>query len=56
MDKYIYNEKKGYFIGLPARDIDADEWNELPEELTKPALKLGIYILKKEKTEVKHGA
>lgn len=57
MDKYKYDEKKGYFVGLPARDIDADEWHELPEELTKPALKMGMYKLQKEaKKEVKNGA
>lgn len=43
MDKYIYDQEKGYLAGLPARDIDVDEWKLLPKELTKAALKLGMY-------------
>jgi hypothetical protein len=53
VDKYIYDETKGYFIGLPARDITADEWKELPEELTKAALKAKLYKLSKKSNEVK---
>lgn len=49
MDKYIYNPEKGYFIDLPARDMDADEWKEYPEELTKAALKAGVYKKQKSK-------
>jgi hypothetical protein len=49
VDKYIYNPEKGYFIGLPARDLTADEWKKYPEKLTKAALKAGMY--KKEKSK-----
>lgn len=49
MDKYIYIPEKGYFIDLPARDMTADEWKEYPEELTKAALKAGIYMKQKAK-------
>ena len=53
MDNYIYNPEKGHLIGLPARDISADEWANYPDELTKPALKMGMYQLEK-KNEVKN--
>jgi hypothetical protein len=53
---YVYNEKKGYLIGLPARDLSEDEWKELPEELTKSALKLGIYKKLQKTKEVNNGA
>ena len=46
MDKYVY-QNWGYFVGLPARDIDADEWKQFPKELTKAALKAGMYKLEK---------
>jgi hypothetical protein len=48
MDKYIY-KGGGYFAGLPARDMAEDEWKSYPEELTKPALKQGLYELSKSK-------
>jgi hypothetical protein len=50
VDKYVY-QNWGYFVGLPARDIDADEWKAYPKELTKAALKDGLYKLEKEQTE-----
>ena len=50
MDRYIY-QGSGYFVGLPARDLDADEWKQFPKELTKAALKAGMYKLEKEQTE-----
>ncbi len=53
MDKYIY-QGSGYFVGLPARDLDADEWKQFPKELTKAALKAGIYKLEKHKEEVEN--
>jgi len=52
VDKYIY-QGGGYFAGLPARDIDADEWKQFPKELTKAALNAGLYKLEKQKEEVK---
>jgi hypothetical protein len=48
MAKYIY-KGGGYMIGLPARDMTEDEWKSYPQELTKPALKLGLYELSKPK-------
>ena len=50
MDKYVY-QGSGYFVGLPARDLDADEWKQFPKELTKAALKDGLYKLEKEQKE-----
>lgn len=57
MDKYIYDDKKGFLLELPARDIYADEWALYPEKLTQTALKLGMYKIKKAeeaKKEVKN--
>lgn len=51
MAKYIYQQGKGHMIGLPARDMTEEEWNSYPDELTKPALKLGLYILDQPKTK-----
>jgi len=52
VDKYIY-QGSGYFVGLPARDLSVDEWKQFPKELTRAALKAGIYKLEKHKEEVK---
>ena len=49
-DFYIY-QGDGYFVGLPARDIDADEWKAYPKELTKAALNAGMYKLERETTK-----
>jgi len=54
-DKYKYDEKKGYFAGLPARDLSVDEWKQLPEELAKAALKMGMFkLIKETKKEVEN--
>ena len=53
MDKYIY-KGGGYFAGVPARDMSAEEWAELPKEIQKAALKDGLYVHEKEKSEVKN--
>ena len=53
MDKYVYLGQ-GYFVGLPARDMSVDEWKQFPKELTKAALKAGIYKLEKHKEEVEN--
>jgi len=53
VDKYIY-QGSGYFVGLPARDLSVDEWKQFPKELTKAALKAGIYKLEKHKEEVEN--
>ena len=51
-DCYVY-QGSGYFVGLPARDLSVDEWKQFPKELTKAALKAGLYKLEKQKEEVK---
>lgn len=53
MDKYIY-KGGGYFVDVPARDMSAEEWAELPKEIQKAALKAGLYVHEKEKSEVKN--
>ncbi len=53
MDKYVYLGQ-GYFVGLPARDMSVDEWKQFPKELTKAALKAGMYKLEKHKEEVEN--
>lgn len=51
-DRYIYNGG-GYFAGVPARDMSAEEWAKLPKEIQEAALKAGLYVHEKEKLEVK---
>jgi hypothetical protein len=36
---------KGFFNGLPARDMTEREWLSYPSELTKPALKQKLYVI-----------
>ena len=51
--RFIYMDR-GYMIGLPARDMDDDEWLSCPKELTKPALMQRLYtVITPEKKEVK---
>ena len=52
MDKYIY-KGGGYFAGVPARDMTAEEWAKLPKEIREAALKADLYVLEKAKSEVK---
>lgn len=52
--KYIYIGGGSYIIGLPARDIEDEEWETYPEDITKAALKEGLYKVTDIK-EVKHG-
>jgi hypothetical protein len=52
--KFIYTGK-GFFNGLPARDMTEDEWLSYPKELTKPAITQGLYfVVDDEKNEVKN--
>jgi len=51
-DRYIY-KGGGYFAGVPARDMSAEEWAKLPKEIQDAALKVGLYVREKEKPEVK---
>lgn len=47
MVKYIGNGD--HLIDLPARDMTEEEWSEYPQELTKAALRLGLYEIDKPK-------
>lgn len=50
---FIYMDR-GYMIGLPARDMDEDEWVSYPRELTKAALVQKLYVvINPESKEVK---
>jgi hypothetical protein len=50
---FIYMDR-GYMIGLPARDMDEDEWVTYPKELTKAALVQKLYVvINPESKEVK---
>ena len=49
MDNYIYIGNGDHLIGLPTKDMTDDEWKSYPEELTKAALKLGLYEIDKPK-------
>ena len=53
MDKYNYIGDGAYMIGLPSRDMMQDEWDAYPQELTKPALKQGLFEIEFEQSEVK---
>ena len=53
-DRYIY-KGGGYFAGVPARDMSAEEWAKLPKEIQEAALKAGLYVLEKAKQEVTDG-
>lgn len=44
MAKYKY-VGGGYYAGLPTTDMTEDEWKSYPEELTKAALKSGLYVI-----------
>lgn len=54
---YIYVGSGDYIVGLPAANMTEEQWESYPKELTKPALKLGLYEINQPKTkhEVKHG-
>ena len=56
MDKmYIYHPEKGVMIGIPARDMTQEEWDQCPKEWTKSALAQGLYTVEKPVSkEVKH--
>jgi len=49
VDNYIYIGNGDHLIGLPTKDMTDDEWKSYPEELTKAALKLGLYEIDKPK-------
>jgi hypothetical protein len=54
MAKYIFQLGKGYLVGLPSRDMTEDEWKSYPKDITKAALKLGLYEeVKTKDSEVK---
>lgn len=41
--KIIYHPEKGFFNGIPARDLSKDEWEGLSDEMQKTLIKLGLY-------------
>ena len=52
-DKRVRYTGKGFFIGLPARDMTLQEWREYPKELIEAAIKAGLYKVITDKREVK---
>jgi endo-beta-N-acetylglucosaminidase D len=51
--KVLFVEGKGFWQGLPARDLTADEWAEVSQENQKTILSLGIYKLVESKSTKK---
>jgi len=47
--KILFVESKGFWQGLPARDLTPDEWAEVSPENQKTILALGIYKLQQDK-------
>lgn len=45
--RFVYTDR-GFFNGLPARDMTEDEWLSYPSELTKPALTQKLYVIVRE--------
>ena len=43
--KIIYDASKGFWQGLPARDLTIEEWDEVSPENQKIILEIGIYKL-----------
>ncbi len=43
--KAIYIGKGAYIEGVPARDLSADEWAEIPPELQDKAIAAGTHKL-----------
>lgn len=52
-DKRVKYTGKGFFIGLPARDMTLTEWREYPQELLDAAIRAGIFKIVTSKNEVK---
>lgn len=46
--KIKYVGKGSFLIGVPGRDMTADEWDALDEELRDQALALGLYEVRGE--------
>jgi hypothetical protein len=51
--KVIFQKNKGFWQGLPARDLTAAEWDEVSPENQKVILESGIYKLVDSKPEKK---
>ena len=45
--RFVY-AGKGFFNGLPTKNMTEDEWLSYPKELTKPALAQKLYVIVKE--------
>ncbi len=41
--KKIEYRGDGMILGVPTRDMDIEEWEQLPNELKQAALKTGLY-------------
>lgn len=52
---YTYNPDKGFWQGIPARDLTPDEWNAIADEVKKDLLSLGLYTEAKPQTPKKEG-
>ena len=49
--KITYNADKGFYSGVPARDLTEAEWAAIDKELQKTLLDLGLYEVKQAKKE-----
>lgn len=47
--KIVYDASKGFWQGLPARDLTQQEWDEVSPENQKKILDLGIYKIVNDK-------
>lgn len=51
MPKYVRYTGEGYIFGVPAQDMTKSEWEALPEERRKAALKAGTHKILSAKKE-----
>ena len=51
--KVIYDASKGFWQGLPARDLTLEEWAEVEPENQKILLESGMYKLEADKPKYK---
>ena len=54
--KVIYDASKGFWQGLPARDLTMAEWDEIEPENQKTLLESGMYKFEVEKPKYKEAA
>jgi hypothetical protein len=53
MAKIIYDASKGFWQGLPARDLTQTEWDEVSPENQKTLLDSGMYKIETDKPKYK---